>query len=276
MELKDLSKELKLLASTSEQEIKKLQAKLDAEKKLSKLCSNLAEYMPAGWFCHSKEQLIKNKAFLEFGKESLTNAVREVEQTIETALNRFEVKLPKRIEESCKEKNIPFNTTTSRYPDFYFYDDVIKVSFVKKDGILIAKLASHSEKLGNIPADIPPLFDKIQLEADRIMSKAFNPESFLKKLRKAYLDTAKSAKLKDGEPVPIRELFKTYKDANKKHNIKSDEFVFALTKLMRAPVNSIDGCNISFQQTKSTKDGYLLYGKHATGYVGWVKFNKGV
>ncbi|MDR0568837.1 MAG: hypothetical protein LBG87_06490 [Spirochaetaceae bacterium] len=185
----------------------------------------------------------------------------DLNSNIEKSIEKFFRRFPGGFEKACISAGIPFDKD-SRHPNYKFANDFIAVNISEKNKN--AKIAVYEGKTETLStADIPLIIEKVQTEMNRLFERPYDGQAFLKKVYESYQRL--KAKKQDGDTIPIRKIF---------GNMKTDEFVVDLSRLVKQGPFEIDGRKLELQQTKDTKDGLILHGAERRGAVGYISFKK--
>jgi len=182
------------------------------------------------------------------------------------------IRFPTAFSQACQNENLKIDSD-SRHPKYTFDNRFFEV---KLDETKKMAYVSNYEagKLEGIPADIPAIIECLQRHRKRVFDKAKNDAVFLKLLRQEYLKSVKAYHKKDGDSIPIRFVIDSLAKRKDSDKYQADEFVVALSQILKEGQTKIDGFQLDLQQTKNTKDGVLPITENNRGYVGFLLFRK--
>lgn len=234
--------------------------------------NGINELASKGWSFHIMALINREQARLKHMRAEEHPAIPAIEQLYRLAkedkknvLRRY----PDLIEKACQTAGLHIDRN-SRHPKYILANGFFRLEINESKGS--ARLSDNEGKLGELPADLDAVIDLLKKEYDRIFKRKFTGGRFLKRVRKYYKDILKKEELSDGSSVPIRYI--TRRMAKNLKKFRTDEFVVDLSKLAEKGPFEIDGRKLDLQQTKDTKQGMLLYGAAARGYIGFIVFKE--
>lgn len=260
------------LASAASAHLTRLKDEVNEAKRVAAAWERLDDYVARDWPIHLSNLLrVEREAIL--GHPQLSDTVRatlnELADRATSDATHVLRRYPALLETACKERNLPLDHD-SRDPRYCFRDKLITVAIDNKKRT--AKLSTNEGVLDRMPADVEPVLNAVARELSRLFNRSFDASRFTKLLRKHYLAECKKEKAVDGDAIPIRSITRRMSKSNKAFRI--DEFITDLSRLLDADVPMIDDRRLDLQQTKDTKQGVLLHGTAARGYVGFLLFRK--
>lgn len=199
-------------------------------------------------------------------------ASETIEKTFLIALEeskRILREFPKLFEQACKEANLMLDAT-SQHPQYSLDSGFLQIKIIEPR--FQASITDYEERLGQFPADIQVIIDKISAERQRLFNRPFNATLFLQLLREAYKSILNKDHLEDGASLPIRDI--AQRILKNKKGYKIDEFLVDLSLLVQSGPFEIDSRTLDLQQTKDTKKGMLLYKASERGYIGYLLFRR--
>jgi len=258
--------------SSTDQNVKSLQSKLNEGIHHQKIWNDLVTFIRKDWPQHILFLLNKEAQFFDkFATENPLNkeALEEIKKASEDKAKSIEHRFPSFLDEACQSGKLPLDRT-SRDPRYTFENGFFTLEIDHKSRM--ARLSDYEGKLDEFPADIGAIIEAVSREHKRVFGKAFDPKSFLKKIRNQYMAIIRREKLRDGQEIPIRKI--THRLGKNEKGFRTDEFVIQLSRLIEQGPLEIDGRQLDLQQTKDTNQGMLLHGAAARGYIGYVVFKE--
>lgn len=266
------------LPAIVEQEIKQLEDRLKMVKPMCKLVAALDLYVQGDKPLHILELQAKESTLLKQIEDSQQPVYADIQQILKAAeeeakaLEPFSVKFPKLFSQACQEAGLTIDQD-SRHPVYTFDNKFFEVKLNEaKKTVRISNY--EAGRLDDVPADIPAVIEILKRERKRVSDKAENSLAFLKLLRREYLRIIKAEHKNDGDSVAIRPIIRTLSDNKKIDHYRPDEFVVALSQLLKEGQTQIEGFQLDLQQTKDTQEGVLPITEASRGYVGFLLFKK--
>ena len=266
------------LPTIVEQEIKQLEDRLKVAKTLRKFTTALALYVQSSKPLHILELQTKESKLLQQIQDFQPVVYADIQQIFKAAeqeakaLEPFSVKFPKLFSQACQEAGLTIDPD-SRHPIYTFDNKFFEVKLNEaKKTVRISNC--EAERLADFPADIPAAIETLQRERKRVFHKAEDSLAFLKLLRQEYLTIIKTEHKQDGDSIPIRPIIHTLENNKEIDHYAPDEFVVALSRLLKEGQTQIDGFQLDLQQTKDTEAGVLPITEASRGYVGFLLFKK--
>ena len=266
------------LPTIVEQEIKQLEDRLKVAKTLRKFTTALALYVQSSKPLHILELQTKESKLLQQIQDFQPVVYADIQQIFKAAeqeakaLEPFSVKFPKLFSQACQEAGLTIDPD-SRHPIYTFDNKFFEVKLNEaKKTVRISNC--EAERLADFPADIPAAIETLQRERKRVFDKAEDSLAFLKLLRQEYLTIIKTEHKQDGDSIPIRPIIHTLENNKEIDHYAPDEFVVALSRLLKEGQTQIDGFQLDLQQTRDTEAGVLPITEASRGYVGFLLFKK--
>jgi hypothetical protein len=266
------------LPAIIEKEITDLEDRLKFVKPVRKLAIALTLYVQGGKPFHILELQAKESKLLQQIQDSQHPTYAKIQAILQAAaqeakvLEPFSVKFPRLFPEACQKEGLLIDQD-SRHPIYTFDNKFFEVKLDEaKKTICISNY--EAGKLDDVPADISVVIEILQRERKRVFDKAEDSLTFLKLLRREYLKVISAAHKKDGDSVPIRPIIRTLCNNKKVDHYRPDEFVVALSQLLKEGQTQIDGLELDLQQTKDTEEGVRPITEASRGYVGFLLFKK--
>lgn len=272
-ELKDVARSDYAKAKKRAEELK---AQADDTARIAKVLEELNSYMDKAWPFHILYLLDKESKLLERAERDLDldiQSIDEVYRVTKEQADAIKRRYPSYLEKACQDVGLALDPE-SRHPIYSLEQRFFQLKVDEKKWI--AKLSDLGGRLGEIPADVDAIIEKLLMEKDRIFGRSFDGHGFLKLLRSEYLAAVKKDKQVDGASIPIRRIIPGSRSGKKK-SVKAyrpDEFLFDLSRLVEQGTFEIDGYRLDLQHTKDTSQGMLLHGSACRGYIGFVLFRK--
>lgn len=265
---------LKAAADAAIHDVTELQGKLEKARKLQRLLGDLVRYRDNAWPLHIKAACDRECDFLKRLREQSHPAIAPIETLYRDAKVESEnaiQELPGQIDCLAKAEGLLLDRLQSRHPRYLFQEDgFIEVRI--DDNKRMARISTREVRLADIPADAGAITGTVKTEAERLFGRRFSGSRLLASLRAAYLAMVKTKKLRDGDPIPIREVFAQM--AKKTKNYKKDEFLVDLSKLVNEGPAETKDYRFELQQTKDTTEGMLLLGPAGRGMINLLVFKK--
>lgn len=252
---------------------KELQVQAEEAANIQKLWEDVTSFMKRGWLLHlldvidKQQPLIKKMRADDHWTISSLDKINQIAQ--EQAAQIKPYKFPRDLETACQAANLPLDRD-SAHPNYKFENGFFQLHIDNQKRI--ARLADYeSPKLCELPADIGAIVEALQHEHKRVFERKFNAKTFLKKLRKQYLDIVKKEKQTDGSSIPIRYITRRLGKNDK--GFRTDEFLIDLSRLVEQDLTEIEGMKLDLQQTKDSNKGILIHIDNKR-YIGSILFKK--
>jgi hypothetical protein len=248
-----------------------LENALKSLKRFRKIVTELEKYVSRQWFLHALHLVEKHDQFIREQCEAGSLSFQDIEKLRSVAkdqANKLRVWFPNRLEQACQEAGLPLDMT-SRFPTYTFERGFFELT-IDRGGIAV--LSNSERKLGEFPADIGAVVEKVAEEHERIFARPLDGGYFLKKLRTHYLGVLQRLKLEDGASVPIRRI--AGRMASEKKGYQTDQFIVDLSRLAREGPLEIDSKRLELQHTRDDEAGMLLHDIGTVTYVGFVRFEE--
>jgi hypothetical protein len=262
-------------AEKAAQDEEQLKAEAAAMSSVRQLLAEFYLYLNKGWPLHildardRQPDLIQHLEKSQNSILSIINKICDAASKESAKLEPFPIRFPQAISEACSKANLPLDNS-SRHPDYTFDQRFIKLRIDDAKRIAIISNYEVKRKSSKFPADVEAIIENIQKERRRLFDRSFEGEVFIKQLRDSYKALVDQGNLRDGDSVPIRDVYNNLGNSK----LKSDEFLVDLSRLMDQGPKSIDDRCLELQQTKDDKQGMLLLGKVDRGYTGFILFKK--
>jgi len=249
----------------------KTKVQFENAEKEEKVLKDIIEYIEKEWWMHLFDLMNKQASLFQIilERNDKLKAVFEEIKLQEKDFKKVFRQYPSLLERLCNEANLKIDID-SRHPRYSLYDKFIRLEI--DENKRIAKLYDHENKLGELPADISAVVEKLIFEQNRLFNRGFDSKKFLKRIRKEYLALIKKEMKKDGESIPIRQI--TRRLGKNLKRFRTDEFLVDLSRLVESGQVVIENVQLDLQQTKDTNQGMLLLGASARGYIGYVVFKE--
>jgi len=253
------------------QRARKLRTEADEANRIAKVWDDLTTFIARGWPLHvlqlfGRERLLLNRIKND---NKAAGVLDELFRTADEMASHVLQQFPVDIERACAEKNIPLDLD-SRHPRYTFEQGFFTLEIQEQK--LLARLSDLEGDLDQLPPDVEPVTIAVQREDKRVFGRPFDGRKFLKKLRHQYLAILKKENQSDGASLPLRRI--TARLGKNEKGFRTDEFLVDLSRLIEKGPLEVDGVRLDLQQTKDTRQGMLLHGLAAGGYVGFVTFRK--
>lgn len=259
-------------------QLEKLNTQIKDAKEIDKLAPAFLAHLQNHYYFHILELWSKQGELIQRMAKSCHPAYQEMESIFEASqieakkLDPWSVHFPRAFSQACQVEQLPIDSD-SRHPKYTFDNRFfeVKLDEAKK----VAHISNYEAgTLASIPADVSAILKCLQKHRKRVFEKAQDGQQFLKLLRQEYLENIKSQGKKDGDSMPIRPIILNLSNKKGGDQYRSDEFVVALSQILKDQRTKIDGFQLDLQQTKDTKAGILPITNTSRGYVGFLLFTK--
>lgn len=268
---------LVIAAKDSLAELEALQCRLTEARKISRLLEDLVFFRDRGWFSHIQALCEKEAPILKALRQQEHSAIEPVEQLYRESkakADRSISNLPADLEKIAKQSNIEIDFSRSRHPKYYFGTDGM-IELEINDKKHEARVGTREGSIIRISADVEAIVETVKTEASRLFGRKLPGTRFLTDLRTAYLAVVNTKKGREGDPVPIREVYNSMVTKIKScKNYKKDEFLVDMSHLVTKGPAETKGVRFELQQTKDTAEGMLLLGAAGRGMVNLLLFKK--
>lgn len=155
----------------------------------------------------------------------------------------------------------------SRHPTYTFMDGFLSVHLDERK--LAVRLATRNTTPVMLPLDPVAVADEVVTTRERLLGREFDADSFLQGLLAAYEATSDEAGVPSGEEQRLPTVLDRY---GKDHDRPGDEVLIDLGRLLRQGTPEHEGRRLRLGHTRRDKDGVLVPGFEAGGYLGFIAF----
>lgn len=251
-----------------------LAMQLAAERKVANLLIQLKGFRDRDWPLHIKAACEREHTFLAELRQKGHAAIIPLEELFravgERAARAID-QLPRDIERLASQAGLPIDAQRTTHPNYFFLRDGF-VELRINDRQQTAAIGNREGSRETIPADSGAIIDAITREQARLFGRNVRGDRFLAAVWKSYQKILKTQKKKVGEPVPLRVIYGELAAGKKGGKYPSDEFLVDLSGLAENGPPAHSGFGFTLQQTKDTKEGFLLLGAAGRGMVNLMTF----
>lgn len=157
----------------------------------------------------------------------------------------------------------------SRHPTYTFMDSFLSVHLDERK--LAVQLTTRNGAPVVLPLDPVVVAEEVRATRNRLLEREFDADSFLQDLLNAYDATSDDAGAARGEEQRLPEVLERYaKDQDRPR----DEVLIDLGRLLKQETPEHDGRRLRLGHTRRDKDGVLIPGFEAGGYLGFIAFRQ--
>jgi hypothetical protein len=265
---------LSVAAAQSTANAESLSAQLASERKLATLLAHLKDYRNRDWPLHIKAACEREQSFLAELRQKGHPAIIPIEELFRSIRDRTTKaieSLPRDVERLSARAGLAIDAQRTTHPNYFFLrDGFVEVRI--DDRRQTATVRNREGNRETIPADAAAIVEAVVREQTRLFGRNVRGDRFLAAVRKAYQKILKSHKQKDGDPVPLRLIYSEIAAGKKGDKYPSDEFLVDLSALAENGPAAHSGFGFTLQQTKDTREGFLLLGAAGRGMVNLITF----
>jgi hypothetical protein len=264
--------QIRQLHGSAKIETQRRRTEAEEAARTERVWAEFEHYLKKGWPLHILEIVDKESPRFKQMRAENHSSIKEIENAYRIAkeeADRIFRRFPSFLEGAFREV-APAIDSSSRHPKYSIGGGFFQLEIDERKRL--ARLSDYEGRLAEIPADIEAIVETVQKEYNRIFSRNYNGQKFLKSLRTQYKAIIKKEKKPDGSSVPIRHI--TRRLGKNIKGFRTDEFLLDLSRLAQEGPFDIDGRRLDLQQTKDTKQGMLLHGAAGRGYIGFIVFKE--